>query len=229
KRAQFELRESESRSRIAMEAARLGSWDWNMGSRVKWSPEHNRMFGLDPDVLEGDHETALAHIHSEDRPSVEKALQRSLTERVDFEAEFRTVDDTGTQRWVAAHGRAYYHEQSGQPVRMIGVVRDVTERRHFEEQLSAKQEELRSALASADVDVLISDIGLPDGDGWQLMRRIGEIKSAQPFGIAMSGYSTRADIEKSHTAGYKHHLIKPFLPEELDVLIAEAASQIGKN
>lgn len=85
------------------------------------------------------------------------------------------------------------------------------------------------ALAATEVDVLISDIGLPDGDGWQLMRRVGELKTVQPFGIAMSGYSTRADIEKSRSAGYKHHLIKPFLPEELDVLIAEAAAQIGKN
>lgn len=151
KRAQFELRESESRSRIAMEAARLGSWDWNMGGRVTWSPEHNRMFGLDPDIAEGDFQTALAHIHPEDRPQVERALQRALSERVDYEAEFRTIDDKGAQRWVAAHGRAYYHEQNGQPVRMIGVVRDVTERRNFEEQLRTKQEELRSALASAEL------------------------------------------------------------------------------
>lgn len=84
-------------------------------------------------------------------------------------------------------------------------------------------------LASAPVEVLISDIGLPDGDGWQLMRRVGELRKPAPFGIAMSGYSMRSDVEKSLSAGYKHHLIKPFLPEELDVLLEQAASSLGKN
>ncbi len=81
------------------------------------------------------------------------------------------------------------------------------------------------ALAAEPADLLISDIGLPDGDGWQLLRRVKEMNLSTPFSIAMSGYSTRSDIEKSRLAGYRHHLIKPFLPDELDVLIQEAASQ----
>ncbi len=84
------------------------------------------------------------------------------------------------------------------------------------------------ALTDEPAELLISDIGLPDGDGWQLMHRIRELKLSTPFGIAMSGYSTRADIEKSRLAGYQHHLIKPFLPDELDVLIQEAATAFQK-
>ncbi len=79
-------------------------------------------------------------------------------------------------------------------------------------------------LAAAEVDVLISDIGLPDGDGWQLMQRLAEMKTPAPYAIAMSGYSTRSDIGKSRLAGYQHHLVKPFLPEELDALLKEAAT-----
>lgn len=84
------------------------------------------------------------------------------------------------------------------------------------------------ALAGEPADLLISDIGLPDGDGWQLMRRIRELKLCVPFSIAMSGYGTQADIEKSRLAGYQHHLVKPFLPEELDVLLEEAATAFQK-
>lgn len=84
-------------------------------------------------------------------------------------------------------------------------------------------------LSGCEFDVLISDIGLPDGDGWQLMRRLGEMKSPPPFSIAMSGYSTSSDIEKSRLAGYQHHLVKPFLPEELDQLIEKAAARAEKN
>lgn len=74
-------------------------------------------------------------------------------------------------------------------------------------------------LEGRNIDVLISDIGLPDGDGWQLMKKVCEIRGRAPFGIAMSGYSMQADIEKSRQAGYVHHLVKPFVPDELDVLL----------
>jgi len=78
------------------------------------------------------------------------------------------------------------------------------------------------ALSSSKFDVLISDIGLPDGDGWQLIREI----ETKPFGIAMSGFGTRSDREKSLAAGFRHHLAKPFLPEDLDALLADAAAHL---
>jgi DNA-binding response OmpR family regulator len=81
------------------------------------------------------------------------------------------------------------------------------------------------ATSSIRFDVLISDIMLPDGDGWQL---IGQMKK-KPFGIAMSGFGTRADREKSYAAGYKHHLTKPFLPDDLDAVLEEAVSQIPEQ
>lgn len=81
-------------------------------------------------------------------------------------------------------------------------------------------------LKAAPVDVLISDIGLPDGDGWELMRRIKET-GCVPFGIAMSGYGMRSDKEKSLSAGYRHHLVKPFGPDELEAVLKEAAAEIA--
>jgi DNA-binding response OmpR family regulator len=76
-------------------------------------------------------------------------------------------------------------------------------------------------LSSSKFDVLISDIGLPDGDGWQLIRKL----KSKPFSIAMSGFGTHSDRQRSLAAGYNHHLIKPFLPEDLDALLAEAAAK----
>jgi CheY-like chemotaxis protein len=68
-------------------------------------------------------------------------------------------------------------------------------------------------------DVLISDIGLPDGDGWQLLERLGD--SGPPFAIAMSGYGTGNDQRRSLAAGYDHHLIKPFTPDALLTILNE--------
>ena len=81
------------------------------------------------------------------------------------------------------------------------------------------------ALSASKFDILISDIGLPDGDGWQLIRQL----EAKPFGIAMSGFGTHSDRVKSLAAGYKHHLTKPFLPEDLDALLASAAAQLRQK
>jgi len=76
-------------------------------------------------------------------------------------------------------------------------------------------------------DVLISDIGLPDGNGWQLMDRLREL-GAENAGcaIAMSGYGMGSDLEKSRAAGFRHHLIKPMDIDHLDRLLAEITREI---
>lgn len=63
-------------------------------------------------------------------------------------------------------------------------------------------------------DVLIADLGLPDGDGWTLLKALGAARP--PYAIAMSGRGSPADRERSTAAGFQEHLLKPFLPEELD-------------
>lgn len=92
--------------------------------------------------------------------------------------------------------------------------------------------EMRSALLAIQehpVDVLICDIGLPDGDGWQLMESVAASHVPIPFSIAMSGYGARSDREKSVAAGFRHHLVKPFLPEDLDALLEKAAVELQER
>lgn len=151
KRAQFALRESESRSRLAIEAGRLGFWDWDIEGVVKCSPEHNRMFGIAPETRECSQAEILEHIHPEDREMVRNCLEKAQRERLDYEVEFRTTGGESASRWIAAHGRVYYDEKNGKPVRMIGVLRDITERKKFEDHLRKNQEELSAALAAAEL------------------------------------------------------------------------------
>ena len=87
---------------------------------------------------------------------------------------------------------------------------------------SRNMKQALEVVAENSVHVLISDIGLPDGDGWELMREVQKINPPS-YGIAMSGFGMRSDREKSLQAGYKHHLIKPFMPEELDQILDQAA------
>ena len=81
-----------------------------------------------------------------------------------------------------------------------------------------------ATMPQADCDVLISDIGLPDGDGWMLLRRL---QLPRPiYAIAMSGFGMGADQLRSQEAGFRHHLLKPINPEQLDAVLAEAAREL---
>ncbi len=90
-------------------------------------------------------------------------------------------------------------------------------------------ESMRNALRAAPdahCDVLISDIGLPDGDGWELL---GQLNLPRPmYAIAMSGYGMTADRSRSKAAGFRHHLVKPMGIEQLEGILNEVAAEIGK-
>lgn len=94
--------------------------------------------------------------------------------------------------------------------------------------LSARtQTEAMQALPTAACEVLISDIGLPDGDGWELLRAAPLPRPT--FAIAMSGFGTNADRAKSKAAGYRHHILKPFDPIALDAILEEAARELRRG
>ena len=81
-----------------------------------------------------------------------------------------------------------------------------------------------AALPAANSDVLLSDIGLTDGDGWELLRQVLRVRPI--YAIAMSGMGMGLDRTRSLEAGYRHHLLKPYSPDELDGMLEEAASEL---
>lgn len=83
---------------------------------------------------------------------------------------------------------------------------------------------VRSALdlaAGARFDVLVSDIGLPDGSGIELMRALNDDRPS--LGIALTGFGMEEDVQKTHDVGFHHHLVKPVDLNKLDSLIQHAA------
>ena len=89
--------------------------------------------------------------------------------------------------------------------------------------------DLQSALdqsAKEEFDVLISDLGLPDGSGIELMRALNSQRPV--FGIALTGFGMEDDIRKSYEAGFKHHLVKPIDLNKLDSLIQESAAALPR-
>ena len=76
---------------------------------------------------------------------------------------------------------------------------------------------------TARCDVLISDLRLPDGDGWELLTRLCLPRSIHA--IAISGLGMAADRARSKASGFRHHLLKPFRLAEFDAALREAASE----
>jgi CheY-like chemotaxis protein len=80
------------------------------------------------------------------------------------------------------------------------------------------------AASAEDFDLIISDIGLPDGSGLELMRQIRDRYAAR--GIALSGYGMEEDIRKSREAGFNAHLTKPVDFQKLQLAIAEVTASM---
>jgi CheY-like chemotaxis protein len=76
-------------------------------------------------------------------------------------------------------------------------------------------------------DLVITDIGLPDGDGWELMRQLRERGPVRA--VAMSGYGWKEDLEKSRAAGFEAHLLKPLKITELENVLRKLEQAGGSD
>jgi PAS domain S-box-containing protein len=139
-RAETALEQHRAFLEKAQEVAHIGSWivELDESRRLQWSQETFRIFGADPGTFRGHEDEFLAFVHPDDRDAVEHALRATIDERAPYDIEHRIVRADWSTRWV--HERAdVLRDAAGTPLRMIGTVQDITERRHLEEQLRQSQ------------------------------------------------------------------------------------------
>ncbi len=147
KQAEEALRVSEQRLRTALEAAHMGTWDWNiLTGQITWSDNFKLFLGLTNDRFDGNYQSFIDIIHPEDRARVLQKLEKILQEGKDYEDEFRIVFPDGNIRWLASQGQVLYDE-TGKPVRITGIDLDITQRKQAEEK-QRKTEQLYRTLAS---------------------------------------------------------------------------------
>ncbi len=125
-------RESDERLRFALDAAQMGTWDWNLESNtVAWSDNVERIHGLPPGSFDGTLESYERTIHPDDRERVSASIKRALAEGVPHDVEYRIVGPDGMVRWIEGKGRVEY-DADGRPRRMTGVCMNTTPRKAAE-------------------------------------------------------------------------------------------------
>ncbi len=138
RRAEQQLRESEARLQMAIEASKLGTWQIDLANEaIEWSDQEYEIFGIGRDECPLDLDRILKLVHPEDRDRMRDLLD-AATRTDGVTIEFRVVRPNGDIRWVESKARVYRDEPSPAG-RLIGTSVDITERRSLEIQLRQAQ------------------------------------------------------------------------------------------
>ena len=155
--SQKALEESEERLRLALNAASMGTWDWNiLTGKVTWSANLEALFGFRPGEFDGTYETFLACIHPEDQEFVVESIKRAVYNKEDYDIEFRIVIAENRIRWAGSKGQVFYDEK-GTPVRMAGIDLDITQRKRTEAALQKSEKQFRQIFQEASFGMAVSD------------------------------------------------------------------------
>lgn len=151
-RAEHAFRGSERRLRLAVEAAGLGTWEWDMRSgEVTWSENLEGIHGLPPGGFAGTFEAVQQDMHPEDRDRVLGLIRQAVESGGPYESEYRIVRPDGEVRWLAARGQVV-RDDEGRPAGMAGVCTDVTARKEAEQRRATQHAITRILAASATIE-----------------------------------------------------------------------------
>lgn len=142
KRTETALHDREERLRLAINTAKMGVWEANLqtGEQI-WSPQAEAIWGFEPGRFDGTTASFLSRVHPDDRESVVQANQ-TARRTGKYQVEYRIVWPDQTIRWLSNRATVYY-DKAGEPIRMIGIDLDVTDRKQTEAALRQSEEHYR--------------------------------------------------------------------------------------
>jgi PAS domain S-box-containing protein len=129
------IKDSESNLAKAQRIAHIGSWEWNINTNtVKWSKEMYNVFDIDPLTYDGSPETIIRILHPDDVGVFTENMKRNITSGDLPALEYRVIHKDGSLHNIFAEGHMEFDDE-GKPIRSIGTVQDITERKRAEEAL----------------------------------------------------------------------------------------------
>lgn len=224
-RAMSALRESENDLRFALEAARLGSWEWNIATGVLRSSERCKAnFGLpqEADFVDGDYTKCIL---ADDVPRVQQTIEQAVADRRVYETEYRVVWPDGSTHWILERGQCVYRDD-GSPAKIVGVNLDITERKAAEQRLREAAERLELAVDAAHLGVWSWDAA---SDRMQFSPRMAQIMGLPEDGEPVERDRLRAmlhpsDRERSRVANNRALATRTDYDEEYRIYRPDGSS-----
>jgi len=146
RRFEEELRSRQEMLELAQKAARAVPWEWKNGADPesnRWSPDLEAMFGLAPGGYDGTAAAWRRMLHPGDWSRVKSAIAHAhATGEIDVE--YRVVHPDRSVHWLQARGRTFF-DAAGSPIRMVGFMQDLTDRKQAEEDMRRLEQKLRRA------------------------------------------------------------------------------------
>jgi PAS domain S-box-containing protein len=152
--------ENETRLHLALKAAHTGVWDWDLATGIiSWSKEVAGILGFPLYMSQGSASILLQRIHPEDRPQVEQAIARAISEGTKYHIQYRIIhSSTGQIRWIACDANVVC-ELSDNDVRIMDTIADIFDRKQTESALIQSEANLRSIFDSSIQGIVIIDRG----------------------------------------------------------------------
>ncbi|GCE21662.1 PAS domain-containing protein [Dictyobacter kobayashii] len=131
---------------LAMEYGDIGFWDWDLvRNQLVWSAQCKSIFGV-PISTKVSYPFLMQLLHPADRDRVNNEVAHILEHHLEYNTEFRTIwPDDQSVHWLASHGRALY-DIEGKPIRLVGVVYDITDLKRVQESTNATMRQVSQLL-----------------------------------------------------------------------------------
>ena len=149
KQAEMLYRENSERLRLALQAAQMGAWEWDINQDyIVWSPESLLIFGTTVEHFDGSYEGYLSFVHPDMRVQIHGQVQAFLSQAKPMDVlryDHKIIRDDGTVGWVSVRG-TLFADTHGQSDRLTGVYVDITERKQTDIELEALRHHLEESV-----------------------------------------------------------------------------------